>query len=159
MTKPLFECDTCSRCGGSGNYSYNQINGTRCFGCNGSGHKLTKRGAAAQKFLDDLRSKPYEEVKVGDLIRVNMSIMGTKYVFKTVLSVVIMPLQDMGYISETDRTKMGVRIGVEGLDMIVFPGSPCRMGFSAEEKKAQQELALAYQETLTKAGVPSKVTK
>lgn len=28
----------CGRCGGSGNYSYNQMDGTRCFGCAGAGH-------------------------------------------------------------------------------------------------------------------------
>lgn len=27
----------CPRCGGSGHYSYNQIDGTRCYGCGGSG--------------------------------------------------------------------------------------------------------------------------
>jgi hypothetical protein len=27
----------CPRCGGSGHYSYNQMDGTRCYGCNGSG--------------------------------------------------------------------------------------------------------------------------
>ena len=29
----------CPRCGGSGHYSYNQIDGTRCYGCGGSGIK------------------------------------------------------------------------------------------------------------------------
>lgn len=29
----------CPRCGGSGHYSYNQMDGTRCYGCNGSGKK------------------------------------------------------------------------------------------------------------------------
>ena len=28
---------TCSRCGGSGNYSFNLIDGTKCYGCNGAG--------------------------------------------------------------------------------------------------------------------------
>ena len=28
----------CDRCGGSGQYSFNQVDGTRCFGCNGVGH-------------------------------------------------------------------------------------------------------------------------
>lgn len=28
---------TCPRCGGSGHYSYNQMDGTRCYGCGGSG--------------------------------------------------------------------------------------------------------------------------
>lgn len=30
----------CPRCGGSGHYSYNQIDGTKCYGCMGSGKKL-----------------------------------------------------------------------------------------------------------------------
>lgn len=28
----------CERCGGSGSYSFNQIDGDRCYGCNGKGH-------------------------------------------------------------------------------------------------------------------------
>ena len=30
----------CPRCGGSGHYSYNQLDGTRCYGCGGSGIKV-----------------------------------------------------------------------------------------------------------------------
>ena len=30
----------CPRCGGSGHYSYNQMDGTRCYGCNGTGVKI-----------------------------------------------------------------------------------------------------------------------
>lgn len=33
---------TCPRCGGSGHYSYNQLDGTRCYGCNGSGVSIQK---------------------------------------------------------------------------------------------------------------------
>lgn len=34
----------CKRCGGSGHYSYNQMDGTRCYGCNGTGkQKMTVR--------------------------------------------------------------------------------------------------------------------
>ena len=29
----------CGRCGGSGRYSFNQIDGDRCYGCNGTGHR------------------------------------------------------------------------------------------------------------------------
>lgn len=32
----------CGRCGGDGHYSYNQITGTRCFGCGGSGRQLIR---------------------------------------------------------------------------------------------------------------------
>ncbi len=34
--------ETCSRCGGSGRYSYNQIDGDRCFGCNGARERAAK---------------------------------------------------------------------------------------------------------------------
>jgi len=34
--------DTCSRCGGTGHYSFNPSDGTRCFGCSGSGTQLVK---------------------------------------------------------------------------------------------------------------------
>ena len=30
----------CSRCGGSGHYSYNPIHGTMCYGCQGKGFNL-----------------------------------------------------------------------------------------------------------------------
>lgn len=37
----------CSRCGGCGHYSYNQMTGTTCFGCNGYGvATLTEKNAA-----------------------------------------------------------------------------------------------------------------
>jgi hypothetical protein len=32
----------CSRCHGSGHYSFNQIDGTRCYGCNGRGEVMPK---------------------------------------------------------------------------------------------------------------------
>lgn len=32
----------CNRCGGSGSYSFNQIDGSRCYGCNGKGHVAPK---------------------------------------------------------------------------------------------------------------------
>lgn len=34
--------EVCGRCGGSGRYSWNQIDGDRCFGCGGSGKKLAR---------------------------------------------------------------------------------------------------------------------
>jgi len=34
--------EPCSRCCGSGHYSFNRIDGTRCFGCGGSGLKLQR---------------------------------------------------------------------------------------------------------------------
>ena len=39
----------CPRCGGSGHYSYNQKDGTRCYGCNGSGISIQKVRAYTEK--------------------------------------------------------------------------------------------------------------
>lgn len=39
----------CPRCGGSGHYSYNPKDGTRCFGCNGTGIAVQKVRAYTEK--------------------------------------------------------------------------------------------------------------
>lgn len=39
----------CPRCGGSGHYSYNQMDGTRCYGCNGSGTAILTVRAYSEK--------------------------------------------------------------------------------------------------------------
>src|SRR6187551_1555971 len=68
MRKLLFENETCSRCGGCGQYSYCQMYGTRCFKCGGDGVTLTKRGKAAQLWFNAKKKKPAKDVKVGDRI-------------------------------------------------------------------------------------------
>lgn len=37
--------EDCARCWGTGHYSFNQLDGTRCYGCNGTGQQ-TARGIA-----------------------------------------------------------------------------------------------------------------
>ena len=39
---------TCTRCGGSGNYSFNLVRGTVCFGCEGAGFKMVDAAAHAK---------------------------------------------------------------------------------------------------------------
>lgn len=39
----------CPRCGGSGHYSYNSMDGTRCYGCNGSGISVQAVRAYTEK--------------------------------------------------------------------------------------------------------------
>ena len=40
---------TCPRCGGSGHYSYNSLDGTRCYGCGGSGISIQNVRAYTEK--------------------------------------------------------------------------------------------------------------
>lgn len=41
---------TCSRCNGSGRYSFNLMHGTKCYGCNGTGQQRTKPSAPKPKW-------------------------------------------------------------------------------------------------------------
>ena len=49
VTLTAWETEVCSRCGGTGNFSYCMSHGTKCFRCKGNKITLTKRGEAAQK--------------------------------------------------------------------------------------------------------------
>lgn len=53
----------CGRCGGSGHYSFNPMDGTKCFGCSGTGKKpLIKKDMS-----EDLYNQAVNEVKHGKL--------------------------------------------------------------------------------------------
>jgi len=59
------EAETCSRCCGTGKHSHCVQFGDRCFRCGGKGRTLTRRGAAASRYLERLRSKPASELIPG----------------------------------------------------------------------------------------------
>jgi hypothetical protein len=152
-TKPIFEHTECNRCLGSGFYSI----GT-CFGCNGSGFKLTKRGRATQNYFNDMRMRLAEEFKAGDLILFqgfNAGSYSEKSKFYRVEKVEQLLARDAGYISNPDT--LCVKITCDGISFIGFAGSSkYRAGFTNEEKQAQIADALAYQAKLTKMGKVSK---
>lgn len=54
--------DTCTRCGGCGEYSFNLTDGTRCFGCGGLGKTMPKMTVA---LLESVK----EKVEAGELDR------------------------------------------------------------------------------------------
>lgn len=77
MTRPLrivFEMGVCGRCGGGGEYSFCARYGTMCFGCQGSGKRLTRNGKAAankvRDFLNETYSVAASTIEVGDRVRV-----------------------------------------------------------------------------------------
>jgi hypothetical protein len=74
--KIRFEQETCSRCGGCGRYSYNQLTGDTCFKCNGSGQQFTRAGKAARREWDRLIAAactvPTWLAQPGDKIRCNL---------------------------------------------------------------------------------------
>lgn len=149
----LFESVPCPRCGGSGHYSYCSMYGSVCFKCHGDGNILTKRGFAAQCFLNDLRSIPLEDFKPGDLM-LCMGLGSSK--FAKVLSVSLLSGKEAGYINDPDLEC--VKVECEGGVYIGFKGkSKERKGFSKIDKAAQVAKALAFQASLGKNGKPLKV--
>ena len=68
---PGFESEPCSRCGGTGRYSYCQMYGTMCFKCSGRKRLLTTRGKAAYAYyVASLPTKRLNEIAVGDLVAI-----------------------------------------------------------------------------------------
>ena len=68
----LFDTEPCSRCGGTGQYSFNQVDGTRCYGCSGTGAKIVRKHAAmAREWAEALRKvkQPIvSDIEPGDMI-------------------------------------------------------------------------------------------
>jgi hypothetical protein len=85
-----FPVEVCRRCGGSGEYSYNPLDGTRCFGCSGAGVAYASRIPAQEreawrKELRAARDVCAWKVQPGDRIRPYGSKRGTP--FQTVAAV------------------------------------------------------------------------
>lgn len=152
----LFENETCGRCGGSGRYSYCSMHGSTCFGCGGAGRRLTKRGRAAQLYLQALRERPVTELKVGDLVLIDGIPGMTKSRFGKITEIQTGPGRDFGYPVQ-GADSLAHRIVTTAGTLIGFENCKYRKGFTAEEKQAQVAQALEYQATLTKTGKPKKI--
>lgn len=151
----LFESVTCTRCGGSGHYSYNPMTGTRCFKCNGHGETLTKRGAAAQNYYRLLLSKRYRDLEPGDKVH-DAGVPGFMAGgWREVVSIEIAPYTWHSNGEEVTRLAVSVKAkdwGYANAD----PEGMVRVAATREEKRQAREIALAYQARLTKQG---KLTK
>lgn len=73
--KLVYEHVTCSRCGGSGTYSYCSMYGSTCFKCGGRKRVPSKAGAkaaaAVKAFMADNFSIRVSDLKPGDRIKVD----------------------------------------------------------------------------------------
>lgn len=157
-----FETTVCSRCGGSGNYSFSLMHGTMCYGCNGSGVKFTKRGKAANEYFQSLMMVPVEELKVGNAIR----FFSQDRKFKEIVAIDEGTDAELGekyctgYSLGADGNRKMIYLEAKSGDKLkVYPGTLIRKYQTDEEKKAKLQQALAYQETLTQSGTPKKRTK
>lgn len=154
----LFESETCSRCGGSGQYSYCQRYGRTCFKCAGNKAVLTKRGAVAQAYYVDLLSMPVSELKTGMQIR-DIGVTNNGDVFNQWLTVVSIEADTTLYNGQLlphyrciiATTKRGERHNIA-----VPVTNKFRVAATMETKKAKLHLAIAYERSLNKQGKPDK---
>lgn len=160
--KTGFEVKTCSRCYGSGKFSWNPRDGSVCFGCGGSGQVFTKRGAAAMAFYRESVTVPASEIQVGDLIaETGMTLGGGMYSRKARVLELIAEHEN-GYSvvngEKVPNVYIGYRTEAKGEKMTssVFKNTPVRKYFPKDENDQKIAEALAYQETLTQAGTPRK---
>jgi hypothetical protein len=75
INKQGFPIETCSRCLGTGHYSYNLKDGTICYGCLGNGTQVTKPARQAWSlYLAELqrRKEPtVQNLEIGDIVSHN----------------------------------------------------------------------------------------
>jgi hypothetical protein len=155
----MFESVPCSRCGGSGQYSYCQMYGTTCFKCRGRKAVLTARGEAAQRFYVELLSKRTEDLVPGDKI-LSVDPMSGRSSWHVITDIYLQSEERRGGAwslnPDGSPNYHGYVIECEDYTLHAEPQMH-RIAHSAEEKKAAMEKALQYQETLTKQGTPRRV--
>jgi hypothetical protein len=158
FSKMGFEIQTCTRCGGSGQYSYCQSYGTTCFKCSGRKVCFTAKGAAASAFYSESLQVPAGSLAVGDLIQIEDFFKQVKY-FAPITAIGIsdskrlMPdgtWESIGLAITTEHAKYGQSGYHCPAETMI------RKGWSAEAKAEKLAAAIAYQASLTKAGTVKK---
>ncbi len=136
ISKMGFEIEDCSRCGGSGHYSYCQRYGTRCFKCGGKRWTYTKRGQAARSYYEELCTINGLDLKIGDIVAYTDVTFG-------------------GDVYGNTATVNAIKNGDILTDKVTFSNalsSKFRLILSGETKQQKLEQAVEYQRTLTKQG-------
>lgn len=151
----VIETETCSRCGGTGRYSYNQMDGDRCYGCGGKGFRLTARGTAANAYLTALRSKPANQLVPGDIVRWENPMSGRRWWGAVITS---LPGVEGTYYVDGVKTAMARwTVTTEGLSSSTSPDTLYRVKQTPDQAEKTFKLALLFQDSLTKEGKPRKV--
>lgn len=153
----IIEIETCTRCGGSGRYSYNQITGDRCFKCGGKGTQMTKRGRAVNDWIREQTATDALSVKVGDRVVYSNALTGRRSTFTIAEIVEHKPLKSRSYDFTAeiwiDHESRSVTLISEGGKEYGFGGAvPLSFAITDELR----ERARAYRDTLTMAGNPRK---
>jgi hypothetical protein len=147
-----FETVTCSRCGGTGNYSYCAMYGTTCFKCAGGKKVFTKRGQVAWNLYQALLKIRAADIKPGMTLIVD----NRKYLVESARFGTIEDCTAR-YLDKTTGEwafYWEIRCGSYGLS--TFPEQMVKIGWTKEAIAQKRAAALDFQDTLTKTGTPRK---
>lgn len=147
-----YEKETCGRCGGGGRHSHNQIDLERCYGCGGSGERLTKRGAAAKAFADSILGIKIEHAQVGQTVTY-LDVLNGRRIRITVQKI---DREVNGKKKVGDELIDCYAITLHGQKYKICCGEGVRVRLTPTEAEAAK--IIAYQNSLTKAGKPRKLT-
>jgi hypothetical protein len=147
-----FETESCSRCGGSGHYSYNSISGTRCFKCGGAKIVLTKRGSVARDYFYALFELPASEVIAGMFVHTHGSSLNSSKKWRKVEAVGV-----SSCVAIVNGVKQAqIELTFNDHAYCLFPSSKVAAARDNDHIEANLAAALEYQDTLTKQGKPKK---
>ena len=148
-----FETETCSRCGGSGRYSFCQMYGDMCFKCSGKGKVYTMRAMAALAYGRELRTVKTSEVQIGWLLYEMASPLGGKAGWHVVTN---SALSNCTWRTQDGKEGSYWLLETSEGGLNTFPESPVQAVPNRERLAEVKALSLAYQATLTKAGKVAK---
>lgn len=149
MTIPILETQPCSRCGGSGEYSYCQMYGRMCFKCSGNGRQLTKRGRVVAAWIKEQRSIPAGQVHAGQRVIVEDFFKGKTVTFTVTGTVRDMEEERNGYIPTISlHSQYGAHFGLDCTIKVLKVITP-----------ELRERARTYRDSLTLQGKPRKPRK
>jgi len=154
-TTTKFESETCGRCGGSGKFSFNLMHGDRCYGCSGTGAKLTKRGAAARAFYEDSLRRPVSDIKVGDQVWTSTGVFGGNAWH---LVTEIKESASRAVVDGVQYPMVDLMLRRKGRDsgLTVHSVSVLQVIGGQADQNERLAAAFAYQNTLSKTGKPLK---
>lgn len=154
-----FEKTTCTRCGGSGRYSYCQtMKGPHgpwsCFKCGGYGEYRTKAGQAAYELFVRALSKPARELVPGDFVKAR----GSRGSHEVKFVKWDTEEDNFGYSLLKDGSKrFYFRVVTTACTHgILDDGELWRVAASGERKAKVHALCHEYESLLTKSGKESK---
>ena len=166
MAMTEFERETCSRCGGSGEYSYNPRDGYVCFKCGGRCVTLTKKGKATAGFFSNSLFVLNSELKKGDYIWDEGINIPAHYEPAGWRKIDAITETDRYFISvngvESSEPKLELSFEKYGSSVVSLSGKSKKYPQDKKgnsTKKAFRDLkqkALEYQSTLTKQGKVAK---